>query len=231
MKKQKQMSESFVLGIFLAIAGGYLDAYTYISRGGVFANAQTGNIVLLGIHFAQCDFSDALHYLIPITAFALGIVISEIVKSRLKENIHIHWRQLIILLEMALLFAAAFIPAGKTDIVVNTMISFVCSLQVESFRIINGNTVATTMCTGNLRSGTEQLFLGLRNKNKDNIRKSLNYYAIILFFIIGAAAGTLLTKQFAQKSVILCGILLVIPFAMMFKQTKVRKTDEPQKNA
>ena len=45
----KKASESYIVGVLLAIAGGFLDVYTYISRGGVFANAQTGNIVLLGI--------------------------------------------------------------------------------------------------------------------------------------------------------------------------------------
>jgi uncharacterized protein DUF1275 len=36
-------------GLLLAGAGGFLDAYTFVGRGGVFANAQTGNIVLLGV--------------------------------------------------------------------------------------------------------------------------------------------------------------------------------------
>ena len=47
--REKQMSENFILGIMLALTGGFLDAYTYITRGGVFANAQTGNIVLMAI--------------------------------------------------------------------------------------------------------------------------------------------------------------------------------------
>lgn len=41
------MSESFLTAAFLSISGGLQDAYTYICRGEVFANAQTGNIVLL----------------------------------------------------------------------------------------------------------------------------------------------------------------------------------------
>ena len=52
-QKGKQMSESLRIGLILAAAGGFLDAYTYISRGGVFANAQTGNIVLLGVNAAD----------------------------------------------------------------------------------------------------------------------------------------------------------------------------------
>ena len=45
--------ETFRVAALLAVVGGFLDAYTYILRGGVFANAQTGNIVLLARHPAS----------------------------------------------------------------------------------------------------------------------------------------------------------------------------------
>ena len=53
MKKNKQMSESLLTASMLSISGGLQDVYTYISRGHVFANAQTGNIVLLSQLFGQ----------------------------------------------------------------------------------------------------------------------------------------------------------------------------------
>ena len=57
---KRPMSETFPIGVLLTIVGGYFDAYTYIARGGVFANAQTGNIVLFGIHLAGGRFDKAL---------------------------------------------------------------------------------------------------------------------------------------------------------------------------
>ena len=47
MNKKVQISESIELGILLALSGGFMDAYSYIGRGEVFANAQTGNMLLL----------------------------------------------------------------------------------------------------------------------------------------------------------------------------------------
>lgn len=216
-KQSKQMSDTYLLGIFLAVAGGFFDAYTYLIRGHVFANAQTGNIVLLGIHISRGDFEGAFYYFIPILAFAVGVLLAEIIKSKMLENEKIHWRQVILFVEIFLVSVTAFMPIGKMDIVVNIIISFVCSLQVESFKKISGNAAATTMCTGNLRSGTEQLFNGVRNKNKNAVWKSLQYYGIILFFIVGAIIGTILTKQFDIKSVLFAAAVLLIPFVMMFK--------------
>lgn len=63
------MSETFCLGALLAVTGGFLDAYTYLTRGRVFANAQTGNLVLLAMNLAGGQFQKAQYYLIPILAF------------------------------------------------------------------------------------------------------------------------------------------------------------------
>ena len=38
------------IGSLLASAGGFLDGFTYVGHGHVFANAMTGNVVLLGIN-------------------------------------------------------------------------------------------------------------------------------------------------------------------------------------
>ena len=73
-----------------------------------------------------------------------------------------------------------------------------------TFRVINGNTVATTMCTGNLRSGTELLFLGIKKKDKKITLRSLTYYGINLFFALGAIAGAIATKFLDVKSIFYC---------------------------
>ena len=37
-KTMRQPSDTFAVAALLALAGGFLDAYTYLCRGGVFAN-------------------------------------------------------------------------------------------------------------------------------------------------------------------------------------------------
>ena len=48
-----QMSEAFINSFFLALSGGFQDAYTYNCRDEVFSNAQTGNVVLMSQHFME----------------------------------------------------------------------------------------------------------------------------------------------------------------------------------
>ena len=70
MGTRGQMSEAVSTGIFLTLSGGFQDAYTYYCRGNVFANAQTGNIVLMGSHLAAREWNLAVRYLAPVLANA-----------------------------------------------------------------------------------------------------------------------------------------------------------------
>ena len=218
--KTRQMSETFLMGTLLALTGGFLDAYTYISRGGVFANAQTGNIVLLGLNMASGQWSRVLYYLVPIIAFVLGIFLAESIRGKCMYNRKMHWRKLVLILEILVLLFVAVLPQGKFDMIANVAVSFICAMQVESFRKVNGNTFATTMCTGNLRSGTERLYRFGRTGEVKELEKSLQYYGIILIFIIGAMAGMWLTKQFAQKAVLFACGMLFMAFLMMFVRSE-----------
>ena len=219
---EKQMSESFLTGAILSVIGGYFDAYTYIARGGVFANAQTGNIVLLGVKLMQGDLLKALTYFIPIFAFVLGVFVAEYIK-KFGNSKHLHWRQLIILIEIIIVTAAAFMPNGEKgfktfDMIVNISISFVCALQVQTFRKIHGIMCATTMCTGNMRSFADNLVHYTDTKDKQSLKNAMKYFLINLFFIIGAIISAFLTNIFGEFSVIFCILGLSAVFILMFKK-------------
>lgn len=217
-----QRSESFPVGALLALAGGFLDAYTYITRGGVFANAQTGNMVLLGLRLSEGRWSDALRYLIPVVAFAAGVLLAELVQCLFKQNRALHWRQLVLAIECVLLFAIGFIPAGVWNAAVNIVVSFVCALQVESFRTVHGLSYATTMCTGNLRSGTELLFHSMRTRNPQLLKNAMKYFAIIAVFILGASAGFFASGRMVERSVWIPCAVLILVFLMLLRKPEMQ---------
>lgn len=219
--KNGQMSDKFITGSILALVGGFLDAYSYICRGKVFANAQTGNIVLFGVKLSEKDFGGAFHYLAPIIAFVLGIIIANAIKIKFKEKQLIHWRQIIVGMELIMLLVVANIPKGSLDEIANIIVSFVCSLQVESFRKVNGYAYASTMCTGNLRSATERIFHYFNTKDKTALNASLYYYGIILFFILGAAIGAVITGVIMTKAAYVAAAGLAVVVLMMFKKSEI----------
>lgn len=226
--KDKQVSEMLETGVALALTGGFLDAYSYICRGEVFANAQTGNMVLLALNIAKWNKRGIIYYLIPILAFAIGILIAEYIrKIHIDKNISaIHWRQSVVFIEIIILILVAFVPKGALNPVANVSISFVCSLQVQSFRRINGNAVATTMCTGNLRSGSESLFKYIITRDSAFLVKSIQYFVIIGFFIFGSVLGLIFTHLFDIKAVFISAFILLIIFVGMFIDNEKNKNDE-----
>ena len=178
------MSESFVVGILLCLCGGFQDAYTYVCRDKVFANAQTGNIVLLGNHLAQMDWSGAVRYAVPILAFTAGIFVAQKVHFHFGKSEKIHWRQLVLLLEIVVLFAAGFFPTGMS-LPANALISFSCAMQVDSFRKIRGNAMATTMCIGNLRSATDLWCTYTETKDKKSGREAFSIIPLFWYLLLG----------------------------------------------
>ena len=217
MAEKVQVSESIPLGVILAFSGGFMDAYTYFCRGGVFANAQTGNMLLFGVNISKGDFGGAMRYIIPVVLFSLGIFISEAVRNRLKENQIIHWRQIVILAEAVILAFAAVVPLNF-NLFSNAMVSMACGIQVESFRKINGNGVATTMCIGNLRAATEAFCDYSMFNMAEAKRKFLIYYGVVIIFILGAVAGNFAVGILGRAAIIISSFILLAGFLMMFKK-------------
>ena len=145
---QRQVSETMRLGILLALSGGLMDAYSYLFRGEVFANAQTGNILLCSVALSQGEWGVAVQYAFPVLAFGLGILMTFLIRQRFRNRTNrIHWRQLGVLAEILLLTLVAFLPQ-QANLLANSLISLACGFQVEAFRKIHGNAIATTMCIG-----------------------------------------------------------------------------------
>lgn len=221
---RRHISETLHLGMLLAAVGGFLDAYTYLARGKVFANAQTGNLVLLGIRAFEGDWQTALHYVVPVCAFVLGVVLAESIRFRRDRFMALHWRQLVLGVEIIVLVASAFVPEQFNDMV-NAAVSFVCAMQVNSFRTFEDNPYATTMCTGNLRSGTVQLWRYFKHRKKENLRSGLGYFAVILCFVSGAGIGALLTENVGIKTVLIPAALLIVAALAMFERREEEKTE------
>lgn len=211
----QQISDTIGLGLILALSGGLMDAYSYLCRGGVFANAQTGNMLLLGVNLSRGDWATSFYYFCPVAAFAMGILAALFIRHWCQQIGKLHWRQIGVLVELLLLAMVAFIPQ-EANLLANSLISLACGFQVEAFRKIDGNSIATTMCIGNLRSAihaaAEYSFTGVRRERT----KSLTYFLVILFFVLGAVLGSRAIEVWREQAILCSSGLLLICFGLMF---------------
>ena len=224
MQRAKQISESIELGIILALAGGFMDVYSYVGRDHVFANAQTGNILLVGVSISEGNWALAGRYFFPVVSFAVGIMLADLVHERFGSVIH--WRQVTVFFEAVILLGVSFIPGGGYNLLANCLTSFACGMQVESFRKIHGHGIATTMCIGNLRSGMDSLCAWLVGGNTKAFGKARHYFAIIFLFALGAGLGSLALAPMGSRAIWLSCLLLFISFCLMFLKEDIEELEE-----
>lgn len=219
---KRQTSESIEIGILLALAGGFMDSYSYICRGGVFANAQTGNMLLFGINLANGNITKSISYATTILFFGIGIIMSNIIRhimEKIDKKNYLHWRQIVLLIEMILFVIVCFI-SKEHNMLANNITSMGCGIQMQSFRKIYDNNIATTMCIGNFRSATDNMYSFFKNRKISHLKKSLLYYFIISCFISGAIIGNFFIKIMSEKAMLICVAILFISFIMMFKKER-----------
>lgn len=211
---KNQMSETFINSVFLALSGGFQDAYTYFCRDEVFSNAQTGNIVLMSRYFIEGKWMAGVRYLLPVLAFTLGVFIVENVQHRYRDAQKMHWRQGILVAEIIILGLVGFLPE-QYNMLATILVSFACAMQVQTFRKVAGYAYASTMCIGNLRSGTAALSLYLRERNWKQLRQACYYFGVIFAFAIGAGFGGVLAIRYGIHTIWISCILLLVSFGIM----------------
>lgn len=195
MKKSNVIS--LVTALLLTLAGGFVDAYTFIYRGGVFATMQTGNLIKFFIALTNGDFK--LIFILPIIVFLLGCVISVLLgKSKYQSHISL------ICLFLSFI-GAGFCPQAEAwNIVCVCLLSLTGAMQFESFRRCLAYQYTSTMCTNNMR------LLGKSIANR-KVREIILYSSIIGMFVIGIVFGVLLGKAMGIYSICpLAGIYLIV---------------------
>ena len=211
MKHSQTYSAENSIFIFLsfAVAGGFLEAFTYLLHGGVFCNAQTGNLVLFTLTLCTGEFSNASRYLFSILAYLFGILVSAILPTILKRK---HPYIAVAGFEIIALAAISFIPKNASDWFTYVSVAFLCALQYNTFTDCRGAKLATTFCTNNMRQAVLNLHGGILEKNKSKLRKSGIYIIVIIAFIVGAALGGFTAQYLGNYSALVCAIALLPAF-------------------
>ena len=211
-------SNSIYLGVLLAIVGGFLDAYTFISRDGVFANAQTGNLVLLAVNAAEKEWKQSILYIPPVAAFIAGVFVSEIVKIPHIRELLYSYRRSILILECVILFAVGFMPESVPDIIVTVSISFVSSLQISTFNKIDKWAYNSTMATGNLRTAAKAAYSAFIENDDEARKQFIDFVTIIGSFLCGALIGTFSTTYIGDHAIWIASVILVITLILYHRE-------------
>ena len=208
--------ERTALGIVVTCAGGLMDAYSYLMHGEVFANGQTGNVVLLVLRLSEADWGGALRYVIPIAAFVLGIFLSCCVQGEFFPEGRARMQRCVIAFEAALFGVIALVATHVPDLLVNSVISFAAAVSFQNFRTFGTkSTYASVFCTGNLRSLGLSLYEGLVRGDAHERHRAQRYAAIIASFGVGVLLGKAVCGLAGDSACIVVSALFLLATAFV----------------
>lgn len=207
---------------------GFWGAYTYLLRGNVFCNAQTGNVVLMGMALGSRQWSTALYYLVPISAYILGAFVSELLPNPIKHRLSIRWDTLLILIELLGVLLLGFVPESAPVQISQVVINFLASMQYNTFRQAEGVAVATTFVTNHIRQvgvGLAKELRHLHKPDKSHRPKLMRHLGMLFFFIVGAVVGTVVCRIFLGRGIWLTMLPLGVIFLTLLHADRTTEKD------
>jgi len=218
-----ECEKPWIYAVLMGVAGFY-GAFTYSIRGGVFCNAQTANFVLFAMALGNGQWSHALYYLIPMSAYFLGAFLSESLAYHIKRLHLIRWDTLLIFLEMLAVVFLGLLPESASFQISQITINFICSMQYNTFRQTQSIPMATTFCTNHLRQTGVAFCMALRHRDRAHLARMGAHLGMLLLFVVGGVAATILCRLMEGKAIFVLllplGILL---FALLRADLKKEK--------
>ena len=105
------------------------------------------------------------------------------------------------------------------DVTATVLVSFVCAIQVSSFRHFGNNAFSSTMCTGNLRQATEELSKYRERGDKKHLHNAIGYFVIDIVFCLFSAVGVWITRLFYERAV----WFTLLPLSILFIVFSIEK--------
>jgi len=211
-QKQYLECERWPTFILLMVVGGWLGAFTYMLRGGAFCNAQTANVVLMAMALGQGDPGRAAYYLIPMSAYVAGAVLSEYLPRQVRRLGLLRWDTVLVGVEALVVLGLGLLPDAAPVQITQVAVNFICSMQYNTFRQAQGVPMATTFCTNHFRQTGIHLANWLHKRQQGEAGLALTHLGMIAVFTLGAAVCTALCGVFGGRTVWGAAILLAVVF-------------------
>ncbi|PYE15879.1 uncharacterized membrane protein YoaK (UPF0700 family) [Williamsia limnetica] len=196
--------------LLITLASGFLDSYTFLVRGGVFANVQTANVILMGIGLSDRHWAQALLHLWPVLAFLLGVILAVHIKSGRVDHLLAHPIRWTIGLQALVLAVVGFVPTSVSHTYVTVPIAFCTAMTITMFRTIGDLGYFAVATTGNLMHMVEYGYAASVDKRADAVSAFSTYARVAGTFAVGALVGAVATQLFDARAVWLAAGFLAV---------------------
>lgn len=200
--------DSYPLLFIMTSVGGFCASYSFLARGGVFAFAQTGNIIYSGHVMASGHFLGVLTFLFPILSYMLGLFLSQQLRDRQADLVT--FEKIILLFQSLLMTLSALMPDSfAATRLVLCLLGLSSGLQMQTFHRVEGHEYTSIMVMGNMKRTVEAFSAYLKDHETGSLKKTLLYIFINSIFCLGSAWGFAITKAMGDSAIIVPALFLL----------------------
>jgi uncharacterized membrane protein YoaK (UPF0700 family) len=215
-----ERSRTLWFALLLTLANGFLDAHTYLARGGVFANVQTANVIFSAIDVSERKWAAGLAHVWPLLAFIAGMLLASHIKSGRIERIVPHSLRWTMGVQAVALAIIGFVPAAVAHSYVTVPISFLAAVQIGLFRNVGDLAYLPVATTGNMMRFMESAYEGFVEKRSESRRAVLVYGTLILAFGAGALIGAIASDAWGVRAIWLPAGFLAITLCLFIVEER-----------
>ncbi|MBD9667326.1 DUF1275 domain-containing protein [Variovorax sp. VRV01] len=198
------------IALIMSFVGGFLDAYSYVGWDGVFAGAQSVNIIVTAIAVAQGDWLAATRHLPSIAAFCMGVVSAGSLKTPRMASLSVRLDLAVLALEGTILLLIGILSPLLSASLATAVMAFAAGLQLTYFGHLHAWTYNSTMTTGNLRNLLEALTSITFNRNAAAKEQAIALSKAIAAFAVGGAVGGMATLQLHGRAICMAAPVLFV---------------------
>jgi uncharacterized membrane protein YoaK (UPF0700 family) len=211
--------------VLLTLANGFIDPYTVLTRGGVFANVQTGNVIFCAVALSVREWGQALERLGLVVAFVSGVALAAHLKAGGLDRIVPHPLRWTLVIQAIVLVVSGLVPVSAPQSYVTVPISLLAGMQAGLFRQIGNVTYFPIATTGNLlrigQAGHDYLIA----RRADARKGFLIYCWLIPSFSCGAVIGAFVTRAVGVRAIwVAAALLTVVLILLVLDQRKETQT-------
>lgn len=213
--KREFHSRSKFFACLLTFCAGFVDAYTFMERGGTLVAGQTGNVVFLSVELIHHKTGEIEVKLATMLAFMLGIFLITVFRHFFEQSL---WRVTSISPLVLICTLVGCMPNTVPNMFIVPPIAFCMGVVATAFGEVDGIVYNNSFMTGNIKKTMVAFGNFVRTSEKPYLKEGIFFVALLGSFITGAIISTYLIQFYALRTI---WIVAVILFAfMMFRLTQ-----------
>lgn len=199
----------------MAVVGGFMGGYAILTRGDVFGNAQTANLIALVHAVLGKDFLQFFIRILALAVYILGTMGFVMIKNKTDWNV----KKISLCIDFMAVALSGVIPASVNPVLALLPVFFAMSFQWNAFPGNYGYVSSTIFSTNNLKQTTLALSEYLCERDKKHLHKMWFYLGSLLCFNGGVIVSYFATKYLGIKGIWLNGSVLLLAGVLVWMET------------